>query len=71
MKIIDHVTKEQIGEMEFANFSVNSRFKIPLGEGRVLRLLVTDVDYSDNSITVFELSQEQWDNGHKIKDVLV
>lgn len=73
MKIIDHVTKEETGEMAFSDFQVNDRFRIPLGDGQqLLYFIVTGVDYSgDGKLTVFEMNREQWERGLEIKDLLV
>lgn len=73
MKIIDHVTKKEIGKFnEFVDFKPNNRFMLPSKDGKCLKFLVIDVDYSEEgSVTVFELNDRQWEKGCRIKDVLV
>lgn len=70
MKIIDHTTKKLIGEVEFVDFSINDSFGIPLND-RTVYFLVTDINNINGSITVFEISKEQYQKGMKIKDVLI
>jgi hypothetical protein len=71
MKLIDHVTKKEIGDMEFRPFRVNEKFRMRTEKGASY-FIVTGVDYSgDGKLFLFEMTKEQWDRGLEIKDLLV
>jgi hypothetical protein len=72
MKVIDHVTKNEIGEMKFNSFKVDDTFRIQFSDGSQKYYLVTGVDYSDDGkVYFFEMTKDQYNKGLRIKDLLV
>lgn len=70
--MIDHVTKQEIGEMEYTHFRVDETFRIPFKDGSVKYYLVTGLDGGgEGKVYLFELMKKQYDQGLRIRDVLI